>query len=214
MSYINFSVADKGHRATHIVTDLGATAYAIVYSGAMPVSPDVLVPSGNLLVALPCSSTPGVVAFAVQTASVNAVGSGGTTGTQTVTGTTGTGTPFQAQVVVAGGVIASVLAITVAGSYSVVPTSLSAEPVTGGGLTGAKLSLGMTAVLTMNAITTENAAATGTASFVRLAAANTAGAAGVVDLDAGTAGTSVTLNTTSLVSGAPVVITAAVITEA
>jgi hypothetical protein len=52
---------------------------------------------------------------------------------------------------------------SVAGSYSALPTNLTAEPVTGAGLTGATLSLGMTAVWTANAVTTTNASATGTA---------------------------------------------------
>lgn len=70
-------------------------------------------------------------------------GSGGTDGTQTVTGTTGSGTKFQAQVTVAGGVITAVLALTVAGSYTANPSNLAAEPVTGGGLTGATLAITM-----------------------------------------------------------------------
>lgn len=74
-------------------------------------------------------------------ATVNAGGTGGTTGTQTVTGTTGTGTKFQASVTVAGGAITAVLSITVAGSYTVNPTDITQEPVTGASLSGAKLSV-------------------------------------------------------------------------
>lgn len=72
---------------------------------------------------------------------IAAAGTGGTTGTQTVTGTTGTGTPFQASVTIAGGVITTVLSVTVHGAYTAMPSSLTAEPVTGGGLTGAQLNL-------------------------------------------------------------------------
>lgn len=77
----------------------------------------------------------------VVSATVAAGGSGGTTGTQTVTGTTGTGTPFQASVTVAGGAITAVLSITVAGDYTVNPTTPTAEPVTGASLTGAQLNV-------------------------------------------------------------------------
>jgi hypothetical protein len=76
-------------------------------------------------------------------ATVNAGGSGGTNGPVTITGTTGTGTKFTARGVISGGALASITSITNAGSYSVDPTSLSAEPVTGGGLSGATVSLTM-----------------------------------------------------------------------
>jgi hypothetical protein len=73
---------------------------------------------------------------------VAAGGAGGTPGSATVTGTTGTGTPFQATVTIdGGGVMTSVDALTVVGSYTVNPTVPSAEPVTGGGLAGAQVSL-------------------------------------------------------------------------
>ncbi len=78
----------------------------------------------------------------VVSAAVDDGGADGTPGTATVTGTTGTGTKFQATVTIgAGGDIESVDAIAVAGNYTVDPTDIAAEPVTGGGLTGATLSL-------------------------------------------------------------------------
>lgn len=89
-------------------------------------------------------------------ATVTAGGTGGTNGTQTVTGTTGTGTKFQASVTVSGNAITAILSITVAGDYTVNPTSLTAEPVTGAALTGATLNLKMGA-LTLGAITTAGA---------------------------------------------------------
>jgi hypothetical protein len=75
----------------------------------------------------------------VVSATVAAGGSGGSNGAQTVTGTTGTGTKFQASVTVSGGAIASVGSITVAGSYTVNPTAPATEPVTGGSVTGGQL---------------------------------------------------------------------------
>jgi hypothetical protein len=79
----------------------------------------------------------------VVSATVAAGGSGGTNGTQTVTGTTGTGTLFQAVVNVAGGAITSVVSVTVPGSYTVNPASLTNAPVSGAGLTGAQLAIAM-----------------------------------------------------------------------
>lgn len=79
----------------------------------------------------------------VQSATVAAGGSGGADGTQTVTGTTGTGTKFQASVTISGGEITAVLSISVAGNYTVNPTLLTAEPVTGASLSGATLNIKM-----------------------------------------------------------------------
>ena len=92
-----------------------------------------------------------VVTTGVYNATVAAGGSGGTNGTQTVTGTTGTGTKFTASVTVSGGAITAVNSITTAGVYTVNPTTLTAEPVTGASLTGATLSIQMKPVdLTVN----------------------------------------------------------------
>jgi len=77
----------------------------------------------------------------VVSATVTSGGSGGTNGPAVVTGTTGTGTLFQANVTIASGAIASVDSISVAGDYTVNPTTPAAEPVTGGGLLGATLNL-------------------------------------------------------------------------
>lgn len=77
----------------------------------------------------------------VVSATIAAAGSGGVDGTQTVTGTTGTGTKFQASVTVAGGIVTAVLSITVGGSYTVNPTTPTLEPVTGASLTGAQLNV-------------------------------------------------------------------------
>ena len=74
---------------------------------------------------------------------INTTGSGGANGTQTVTGTTGTGTKFQASVTVAGGGITAVLSVLVPGVYTVNPTVIANEPVTGAGLVGASLSIKM-----------------------------------------------------------------------
>jgi hypothetical protein len=79
-----------------------------------------------------------------------APGTGGTPGSATVTGTTGTGTKFQASVTIGvGGGITAVNSISLAGSYTANPTFTGypyyayVEPVTGGGLSGAKLVIQM-----------------------------------------------------------------------
>lgn len=95
-------------------------------------------------------TTTGAPQIVVDTTLVSAVplivnaGSGGTPGAAVITGTTGTGTKFQANVTIGGGgSITSINSIAVAGSYTGNPTNLAAEPVTGGGLTGATVSLQM-----------------------------------------------------------------------
>lgn len=106
----------------------------------------VYIPGQTITLASSVASTAPVVTIVttqVVSATVNAGGSGGTNGTQTVTGTTGTGTKFTASVTVAGGVITAVLSITLRGTYTVNPTTLSAEPVTGGSVTGATLNVVM-----------------------------------------------------------------------
>jgi hypothetical protein len=71
-------------------------------------------------------------------------GSGGTPGTQTVTGTTGTGTFFTASVTVGGGGnITAVLSILTGGDYTTNPTAIATEPVTGASLVGAELDVVM-----------------------------------------------------------------------
>lgn len=87
------------------------------------------------------SATATAVMGVVANPTIAAAGTGGTTGTQTVTGTTGTGTKFQASVTVSGGGITAVLSVTVQGAYTAMPSTLSAEPVTGASLSGAQLNL-------------------------------------------------------------------------
>jgi hypothetical protein len=62
---------------------------------------------------------------------------------QAVSGTTGAGARFSALVTVAGNAITAVNAISVAGAYTVNPTSLTAEPVTGDSCVGATLNVKM-----------------------------------------------------------------------
>jgi hypothetical protein len=85
-----------------------------------------------------------VGATLVVSATVAAGGTSGTPGTQTVVGTTGVGTPFQASVTVSGGgVITAVLSITDGGIYTTNPIDITLEPVVGAGLIGAKLAVVM-----------------------------------------------------------------------
>lgn len=119
-------------------------------SAASPATPGTgYVPGDTITLAGGTYAGVGVLTVATTqgvSATVAAGGTGGTNGTQTVTGTTGTGTKFQASVTVAANAITAVLSITVPGSYTVNPTILTAEPVTGAGLTGAQLSVVMGAL--------------------------------------------------------------------
>lgn len=65
-------------------------------------------------------------------------------------------------------------------------------------------------VITASAITQANAVATGTAGYARLA---TSGGTAILDVDVGTSGASVNMNTTAIVSGGPVQITSLTISE-
>lgn len=210
MAYINLASIDKLHRATQINTDIGSGGNMLLYTGSPPVSPDYTA-TGSLLVTLPLSTPAGVVTYAVQSATVSNPGTGGATGTQLMTGTTGTGTKFQASVTVSGGGnITAILTISIPGAYSVPPTSLSSEPVTGGGVSGAVFAVIMTGQLTFNAITQANASGTGSAGYARIV---TSGGVGIVDLDCGTSGTSVIMNTTSIAAGGPVLCNVDILTE-
>lgn len=133
-------------------TDTAATASigAQAVSGAAPATPQSgsgsYAPGDSVTLAGGTFTTAGVLAVTttqLESAAVVAGGTGGANGTATVTGTTGTGIKFQASVTIAGGTITAVLSITVPGAYTVNPTGLAAEPVTGAGLTGATLGLKM-----------------------------------------------------------------------
>ena len=122
------------------VTNTALVSLAPLAFGTGYAPADTIVPAGGTQTT-PAQLT--VVTTQVVSATIDDAGSGGVNGTQTVTGTTGTGTKFQASVTVAGNEITAVLGITVGGSYTVNPTSLSAEPVTGASLSGAKLNVVM-----------------------------------------------------------------------
>ena len=84
------------------------------------------------------------LSYFVASAAIAAPGTGGTTGAQTVTGTTGAGVKAQVPVTVSGGAITAIAGVpSVGGAYTTLPTNPGAEPVTGGGLTGAQLQLTM-----------------------------------------------------------------------
>lgn len=94
------------------------------------------------------AGTIGIVATQVISATVAAGGGSCANGaSQTVTGTTGTGTKFQALVTVSGNAIIAVNSISVAGVYTVNPTVLTAEPVTGVSCSGSQLSVVMGALV-------------------------------------------------------------------
>lgn len=144
-----FSVVGSGSGAS-LSPQMGVLSAVVVAPGTGYVpGVDFITPSGGTHSA---TGLLGVVSTKVVSATVAAGGTGGTNGTQTVTGTTGTGTHFQASVTVALGAISAVLSITVAGAYSANPTTITAEPVTGAGLSGAQLSV----VMGVNAVVINN----------------------------------------------------------
>lgn len=90
----------------------------------------------------------------VVSATIATAGTGGTPGAAVVTGTTGTGTKFQANVTIsAGGIISAVNSIALAGDYTADMTDHTAEPVTGAALVGAQLNavMGVLTVAVNNA---------------------------------------------------------------
>lgn len=89
-------------------------------------SPNTVMPLANLVIG----------------ATIVSAGSGGTPGAVTLTGTTGTGTPFQISGIIGSdGTLSSVGAVTAPGNYTVLPAVIQNEPVTGGSLSGASLFL-------------------------------------------------------------------------
>lgn len=102
---------------------------------------------GNTITLAGGTGTPAVVTIAtteIVSASLVAAGTGGTPGAAVVTGTTGAGTKFQLNVTIDGtGIISSINGIANPGSYSANPTTPTAEPVTGGGLTGAQVNVAL-----------------------------------------------------------------------
>lgn len=104
-------------------------------------------PAGNTLNVAGAATLLTATHLQAVSAAVNAGGTGGTPGAVTITGTSGTGTKFQATGTINGsGVLTGALVVTVAGDYTVGPTSLAAEPVTGGSLSGATVTVVMGAL--------------------------------------------------------------------
>jgi hypothetical protein len=133
---------------TATLANPGATTIAFAYLGYAPGDTLSLTGAGSVATTDPQISvlTSKVVNAAVYAPSA---GSGGTPGAAVVTGTTGTGTKFTANVTIDGsGKMTTVNSFT-GGSYTANPTYSGypyyayLEPVTGGGLVGAYLVIGM-----------------------------------------------------------------------
>ena len=117
---------------------------------ASPAAPGAGYAPGDVVYLAGGSPLPGAAIKITDTTAVAiaiaAAGSGGTTGTQIITGTTGAGQRFTASVVVAGGAMTGTPVLLFPGDYTTNPTVIAAEPVTGGGLVGASVSLTMGAL--------------------------------------------------------------------
>lgn len=116
-----------------VAQTLQAIGLADSNESAIDISDNRIVNCGNTATSIFYPAT-------VTNASIIAGGSGGTAGTQTVTGTTGGPTFFTANVTVSGGAITAINSVT-PGAYNWPPTDITQEPVTGAGLVGAKLNL-------------------------------------------------------------------------
>jgi len=147
--------AGTGYSSGNLLTMVGGTfttagVFSVSSTKAVSVAPVAAgtgyAPGGTLTAVggtFTTAATATISNTKVVSATIAAGGTGGSNGTQTVTGTTGTGTKFQASVTVSGGAITAVLSITVGGVYTVNPTLLTNEPVTGAGLSGAALNVVM-----------------------------------------------------------------------
>lgn len=79
---LQYSVGHRTNSLTDLVTDLGATSYALIYSGSVPANCAASA-TGTLLASLPCASTFGTVSSGVLTANAitaEAAGASGTAG--------------------------------------------------------------------------------------------------------------------------------------
>lgn len=75
-------------------------------------------------------------------------GTGGTNGAAILTSVGGSGTPFQVNATIAGGVLTALGSFVTGGDFSAAPANLAAVAVTGGGLTGATISVAMVGLAT------------------------------------------------------------------
>jgi hypothetical protein len=140
---VNMTPLPNQYTITNVLDTVSTLATLAVNSPGTSgyVPGDFIYPTGGTQTAQPVLQA---MATKVVTATIAAAGTGGTPGSQTVTGTTGTGTKFTATVTISGaGAISSVDAISTGGVYTVNPTTLTAEPVTGASLSGAQLSVSM-----------------------------------------------------------------------
>jgi hypothetical protein len=103
---IQYSVAQQNSNMTGIVTNAGATAYLLIYTGSVPAHCSTSA-SGTLLVSLPMSSTIGTVSAGVLTMSAitteNTVTSGTAGYWRITTSSAGTTCVAQGTVAVSGG---------------------------------------------------------------------------------------------------------------
>lgn len=144
----NFSIIRGGRRA--LVIYMPNTAATVANAGGNLYANSSYYPNDTIKLADGAAYTqttePAIVNVATTivsvTPTINAAGSGGTNGFVTLTGTTGTGTKFTANGTITSGALSAINSLISGGAYTVNPT-LAGEPVTGGGLTGATLNIGM-----------------------------------------------------------------------
>lgn len=125
----------------------GATGAPVADPGAGGYAPGtVLTVTGGTLTAGTTTRTQvTIVNTQVVQGSVHIVagGAGGTNGQQVFSGTTGTGNHFSFLGTVSGGALVAINTVTDTGFYTVNPSNLANEPITGGSVTGASVSIRM-----------------------------------------------------------------------
>ena len=123
---------------TVATTSLESVSSGLTGSGYAPNDTITLAGGTFVTAAVVRITTTTVISATVQTA-----GTGGNSGTVTMSGSTGTGTRFKALCTTGGSGLINVVSISLNGSYTVNPTNVAQEPVNGGGVSGAKLALTM-----------------------------------------------------------------------
>lgn len=209
MAYVNIASLTKRHRASQIITDIGADGRLLIYTGSVPASPDMAA-TGILLANLALSNVAAVASFAVQDAVISDPGSAGTNGSYSLTFTGGGGTGATGYFIVSANECTSVVISDPGHGYTSAPTI--------GGFGTASLSGTivlpvMTALVTFNAISTATAVGTGTAGWARVTQSDIT--VGILDLDIGiTNAASVVIDNTTILSGGSVSCSAQVLIEA
>lgn len=206
MAIANLASTTKLSRATEIITAIGSGGFMQLWTGTIPVSPD-LAPHGTRLVSLPLADIAGVASYGVQQAVVTAAGSGGVIGDFDLL-IVGDGEGAAGFFSVAAGVLQSITIDDAGHGY----TAATLGGFGTAGLTGATATAVLTATVVFNPILPATAVATGHVGWARITDADEVG---ILDLDVGTTNAAtVVMDNTFISSGDAVACSAQVLIEA